>query len=116
MTPEENQPQSIEAKASAPDPAQAQKEKLDRALQLARTVSHEFNNALTSVLGHTSFLLSKIEPNHPWRAALVEMEKAASRAAEISNDLASFSRQEKEPVGETGGNLNTVLQRCIEFF
>src|SRR3954469_8464737 len=112
----ENNPESAETRASAPDPAQAQKEKLDRALQLARTVSHEFNNALTSVLGHTSLLLSKIEPNHPWRAALIEMEKAASRAAEISNDLASFSRQEKEVPGETGGNINAVLQRCVEFF
>jgi hypothetical protein len=33
------------------------KQKLDCALQLARTVRLDFNNALTSVLGHTSLLL-----------------------------------------------------------
>src|SRR5262249_48692268 len=52
----------------------------------------------------------------PWRGALIEMEKAASRAAEISNDLASFSRQEKDTPGATGGSINAVLQRCVEFF
>ena len=102
-------------KATAGD-AQAQKQKLDCALQLARTVSHEFNNALTSVLGHTSLILSKIEPGHPWRRSLMEVEKSAAKAAEISNDLASFSRQDKEGQNKGGGNINAVLQRCLEFF
>jgi hypothetical protein len=43
----------------------AQKQKLECALQLARTVALDFNNALTSILGHTSLILSKMEPNHP---------------------------------------------------
>jgi hypothetical protein len=30
--------------------------------RLARTVSLDFNNALTSILGHTSLLLGKAEP------------------------------------------------------
>jgi len=49
------------------------KQKLDCALQLARTVSLDFNNALTSVLGHTSLLLGKAEPGHPWRHSLIEV-------------------------------------------
>ena len=52
------------------DAALALKQKLDCALQLARTVSLDFNNALTSILGHTSLLLSKAEPGHPWRHSL----------------------------------------------
>jgi two-component system cell cycle sensor histidine kinase/response regulator CckA len=95
---------------------QAHKQKLDCALQLARTVSHEFNNALTSVVGHTSWMLGKTEADHPWRRSLLEVEKSAARAAEISNDLASFSRQEKETQAEPRGNVNAVLQRCVEFF
>ena len=63
------------------------KQKLDCALQLARTVSLDFNNALTSILGHTSLLLSKAEPGHPWRHSLMEVEKSAARAAEIANEL-----------------------------
>ena len=94
--------------------ALAQKQKLDCALQMARSVALDFNNALTSVLGHTSLLLSKAEPEHPWRRSLLEVEKAAGRAAEITNDLAAFSRQEKEVRGQPAGNLNTVLARCVE--
>jgi two-component system cell cycle sensor histidine kinase/response regulator CckA len=93
-----------------------QKQKLDCALQLARTVSLDFNNALTSILGHTSLLLSRAEANHPWRNSLLEVEKSAARAAEIASDLASFSRQEKEPRGQSARNLNTIVQRAVEMF
>jgi signal transduction histidine kinase/CheY-like chemotaxis protein len=91
-----------------------QKQKLDCALQLAGTVSLDFNNALTSILGHTSLLLSQVELNHPWRNSLIEVEKSAAKAAEIANDLGAFSRQEKEPRGQFAGNLNSVLQRSVD--
>ncbi|HEX9046674.1 MAG TPA: hypothetical protein VF988_06585, partial [Verrucomicrobiae bacterium] len=63
------------APAKAPDGAADQrnatgdaalKQKLECVLQLARTVSLDFNNALTGVLAHTSLVLGKAEPNHPW--------------------------------------------------
>jgi two-component system, cell cycle sensor histidine kinase and response regulator CckA len=92
----------------------AHKQKLDCALQLARTVSLDFNNALTSILGHTSLLLGQTPPNHPWRASLLEVEKSATRAGEIANDLGLFSRQEKEPRAQTAGNLNSLAQRSVE--
>ena len=92
------------------------KQKLDCALQMARSVALDFNNALTSILGYSSLLLSKAEANHPWRRALVEVEKSAAKAAEVAHDLAEFSRQEKEIRGQLAGNLNPVLQRCVETF
>ncbi len=92
------------------------KQKLDCALQLARSVSLDFNNALTSVLGHVSLLLGKCEPGHPWRHSLMEVEKSAARAAEIASELQTFSRQEKEAPRTPPGNLNAVATRCVEFF
>ncbi len=93
------------------------KQKLDCALQLARTMALDFNNALTSILGHTSLILGRMEATHPWRASLVEVEKSAARAAEIASDLATFSRQDhKEPRGQSAGNLNTLLQRVADLF
>jgi len=93
------------------------RQKLDCALQLARTMSLDFNNALTSILGHTSFLLGKAEPGHPWRHSLMEVEKSASKAAEIANELAMFSQQERQQTRRVPpGNLNAVTQRCVEFF
>jgi two-component system cell cycle sensor histidine kinase/response regulator CckA len=94
----------------------AQKQKLDCALQLARTVSLDFNNALTSILGYTSLVLSQMELDSPWRNALLEVEKSAAKAAEIANDLGTFSRQEKEVRVQSTGNVNSILQRGIELF
>ncbi len=90
------------------------KQKVDSALQLTRTVALDFNNALTSILGHTSLVLSKMEAGHPWRNSLLEVEKAASKAAEIAHDLAEFSRQEKTTTNHTEGNLNELLRRAVE--
>jgi signal transduction histidine kinase len=104
------------AKAAADPNSSMLKQKLDCALQLARTVSLDFNNALTSVMGHTSLLLSKAEPGHPWRYSLMEVEKAAERAGEIANELQTFSRNEKETQRPPPGNLNSVAQRCVDFF
>jgi two-component system cell cycle sensor histidine kinase/response regulator CckA len=94
----------------------AQKQKLECALQLARTVALDFNNALTSILGHTSLVLSRLEADHPWRASLLEIEKSAAKAAEIANDLGTFSRQEKEPRAQLSANLNLLVQRTVELF
>ena len=85
-------------------------------MQLARSVALDFNNALTSILGHTSLLLSNAEPNHPWRRSLIEVEKSAAKAAEIANELGAFSYQDKEARGQNTGNLNLLLQRCVESF
>jgi len=114
----------VPALASAPGEAKAVldvnglqfKQKLECALQLARTVSLDFNNALTSILGHTSFLLDKAEAGHPWRHSLMEVEKSAQHAAEIANELTVFSRQEKETHRAPQGNLNTMVTHCVDFF
>ncbi len=103
-------------KNSGTESASIHKQKLDCALQLARTVSLDFNNALTSVLGHASLLLSKAEPGHPWRHSLIEVEKSTARAAEISNELGVFSQQEKQTRRVPPGNLNAVTSRCLDFF
>src|SRR5262252_6557674 len=104
------------AETKAQETNAAQKQKLDCALQLARTVSLDFNNALTSILGHTSLVLSRMEPENPWRSSLMAVEKAAGKAAEIANDLGTFSHHEKEQRAQASGNVNSLLQRCVEFF
>ena len=92
------------------------RQKLECALQMARSVALDFNNALTAVLGHTSHVLSRMEPTHPDRGSLLAVEKAAARAAEIANDLGAFSLQEKVARTQGPGNLNLVLQRTVEVF
>lgn len=102
--------------AAAPDADAILKQKLDCVLQLARTVSLDFNNALTGVLAHTSLLLTKAAADHPWRRSLLEVEKSGARAAEIASELAQFSRPEKEARPAPASNLNLVVGRCVEIF
>jgi signal transduction histidine kinase/CheY-like chemotaxis protein len=91
-------------------------QKLECALQLTRTVALDFNNALTSILGHVSHILSRMETSHPWRNSLLEIEKSAEKAAEVASDLAAFSRPEKEAPSQVAGNLNDILRRTVEAF
>ena len=109
-------PPGAPAVKAAPASDAALKQKLDCVLQLARTVSLDFNNALTGVLAHTSLVLGKIGADHPCRNSLLEVEKSAARAAEIAGDLAVFSRQEKQTRRTPAGNLNLLTSRCVEFF
>ncbi|MBM3879188.1 MAG: response regulator [Verrucomicrobia bacterium] len=99
---------------TAAEEAAHQRQKLDCALQLTRTVALDFNNALTSILGHASLVLGKMPADHPWRGSLVEIEKSAEKAAEIAQDLAAFSRQEKEPSARATGDLNDLVRRTVE--
>ena len=107
---------SGEAKGPSVEVNLAQKQKLDCALQLTRTVALDFNNTLTTILGHTSYLLGLAALDHPWRLSLVEVEKAAGRAAEIANHLASFSSDEKDSRSRAAGNLNNLVRRTVELF
>jgi two-component system, cell cycle sensor histidine kinase and response regulator CckA len=108
---------TVEAgKGNSQDIAVFHKQKLDCALQLTRTVALDYNNVLTGILGHTSLILAKMEPAHPWRGSLLEVEKAAEKAAEITHHLATFSRQEKEDREHASGSLNSTLRRVVEGF
>lgn len=93
-----------------------QRQKLDCAFQMARSVALDFNNALTSILGHTSLMLTRLPADSEWRRSLLEMERSAERAAEIATDLASFSRQEKDSRASAAGNLNVLLRQTCELF
>ena len=94
----------------------AQKQKLDCAMQLIRSVVLDFNNALTIILGHASLVLGKMEGKHPLRKSLLEIEKSAQNAAEIAQDLADFSRADKDTKGQQAGNINDLLRKTAGFF
>lgn len=89
-------------------------QKLLCALQLTRTVAMDFNNALTSILGHTTHVLSQMPPDHPWRGSVQQIEKAADRAAQVAFDLSAFSREEKEAQPDTTGNLNKLVRKLVD--
>lgn len=123
-------PTPAETPATAPAPASAPTEappppaieahtltlqqKLVCALQLTRTVAMDFNNALTSIMGHTTHVLSQMPTDNPWRGSLQQIEKAAERATQVSFDLSAFSREEREAQPDTSGNLNKLLRKLVD--
>jgi hypothetical protein len=46
----------------------------------------------------------------------MEIEKAAERAAEVANQLAAFSSEQKDAFAQTTGNINNLLRRTVELF
>jgi two-component system, cell cycle sensor histidine kinase and response regulator CckA len=109
-------PNGADAKGGSIEINAAQKQKLDCAMQLTRTVALDFNNALTTILGHSSYVLGQMEPTHKWRFSLAEIEKASEKASEIANDLAVFSLEDKDRRSQVEGNLNVLVRRAAQLF
>ena len=59
---------------------------------LKSTEAHDFNNFLTGIIGNLSLAKLDIQPGHPLVQPLDEMEKAALRAKELTQQLLTFSK------------------------
>jgi PAS domain S-box-containing protein len=71
-----------------------QAQRLQAAGQLAGGVAHEVNNMMTIVIGCGDFALDALGPEHPQRGEVQEMVKAATRAADVTRQLLTYSRQQ----------------------
>lgn len=71
-----------------------QAQKMEAIGNLTGGVAHDFNNLLMSILGNTQLALRKIEPESPARHRILEIEKAAKKAAELTRKLLAYSRRQ----------------------
>ena len=69
-----------------------QAQKMEIIGTLAAGVAHDFNNLLQVIRGHTSLILMETTDDSPLRQGLEKVDMAAVRAAEITQQLLSFSR------------------------
>ncbi len=67
-------------------------EKLQSLGVLAGGIAHDFNNFLTGIIGNLSLAKMDVQPGHPVGRALGEMEKAALRAKDLTQQLLTFSK------------------------
>jgi nitrogen-specific signal transduction histidine kinase len=75
-------------------------EKLKSLGVLAGGIAHDFNNFLTGILGNLSLAKMDLQPGNPVSRSLNEMEKAAVRAKDLTQQLLTFSKGGK-PVKRT---------------
>ena len=79
--------------------------KVDHACAVAPAAAHDFNNELTVILSSVSSLILALEPGHPSRPQLLDLQDAAHRCARMSSGLLRFGIQRRTRASATLENL-----------
>jgi PAS domain S-box-containing protein len=67
-------------------------QKLESIGVLAGGIAHDFNNILTAIMGNISFAQMYLDAGDPALKILQEAEKASQRAADLANQLMTFTK------------------------
>lgn len=66
-------------------------QKLESLITLAGGVAHDFNNLLTAIIGYTQLARLHVPPGSTFVTYLANVEEAAKRAAQLADQMLSFS-------------------------
>jgi PAS domain S-box-containing protein len=96
-----------------------QAQKLESVGRLAGGVAHDFNNLLTVIRSQTDLILLDIDGEDPIRPEIEQIQSAADRAAQLTNQLLAFSRgQVLQPrvvrICDVVDRMSGLLERVIE--
>ena len=87
-------------------------QKMDSIGTLAGGVAHDFNNLLTTILGYAELLKRELKDNDSSAQKLLQIEKSANRAAELTGQLLAFSR--RHPTVLRIFNLNELVLETMD--
>ncbi len=85
-----------------------QSQKMEAIGSLAGGVAHDFNNLLAIITGHTELSLMTLKGSHRLRQNIEEIQYAADRAAELTERLLAFSREQS--LKPKVINLNSIVK------
>ena len=113
----EEKQRGIEAQREAEQQLR-QAQKMEAFGQLAGGVAHDFNNLLSVILNYASFAREDLSATDPARDDIEEIVKAGERAARLTRQLLSFSRQDVlDPqvlqINEVVFEMDKMLRRTI---
>jgi two-component system, cell cycle sensor histidine kinase and response regulator CckA len=86
-----------------------QSQKMEAVGRLAGGVAHDFNNMLTVMMGYCAALNEALATHETLREDVVQIQRAAERAAALTKQLLAFSRQQVMEVQSV--NLNVIVTR-----
>lgn len=72
-----------------------QVDKLESLAVLASGIAHDFNNLLTGILGNTGLVLRELAPDAGERTMVYQVEAAAEKAANLSDQLLSYAGEDR---------------------
>jgi two-component system cell cycle sensor histidine kinase/response regulator CckA len=71
-----------------------QAQKMEAVGRLAGGVAHDFNNLLMVIKGHTELLMNEMPPADGMSRNIMQIDRAADRAAALTKQLLAFSRMQ----------------------
>lgn len=83
--------------------------KMEAIGRLAGGIAHDFNNLLTAVMGYSNLLMQELPAGDTKRDKLLNIARAAGRAAALTRQLLAFSRKQVLEVRVL--NINDVINQ-----
>jgi len=104
--------------------AEEERKKLEAQLQaaqkmeaigtLAGGIAHDFNNILMGIQGNASLLEMRLDPGHPGREKIKNIEKYVESGTELSRQLLGFARRGKYNV--KASDINEIIGKTSSMF
>ncbi|MDZ7698917.1 MAG: PAS domain S-box protein [Deltaproteobacteria bacterium] len=95
-----------------------QAQKMESIGRLTGGVAHDFNNLLTTIIGNADLLRSELDKESPLHEYMTDISDAAKRAANLTRQLLTFSRNqilqpEVVDLNEAVSDMKNMLRRIV---